>query len=152
LLPSATLLLVDAYPGMAERAPAWGYRAPTEARLALQSITACDGAGRFDPQASFVLRNDRTKDLMGFVLACRMGLDVGHIAQLAVAPGLQRQGVGRALLVRALDTLKDLGCQTTHLAVHRDNVGAYALYRALGFRECHSFPEFRLERSDARLA
>jgi ribosomal protein S18 acetylase RimI-like enzyme len=152
LLPSASLLLAESYSDLAEIGPGLNGRGPVEARLILESITAGAAAGWFAPEASFVARNIQTMELEGFVLACRMGKDIGHIAQLAVVPGRRRMGLGRTLLVRALDGLTALGCQATHLAVHLENRNAYALYWNLGFRETHRFPELRLVRPEVKLA
>jgi ribosomal protein S18 acetylase RimI-like enzyme len=149
LLPSAARLLAEAYAGMAEIG-GLSCRSPLEARLALESVTAGGAAGVFAAEASFVVRGAQTTELLGFVLACRMGKATGHIAQLVVAPGRRRVGLGRTLLVRALDALAALGCPAIHLAVHLENTSAYALYWNLGFRETHRFPELRLVRAQVK--
>jgi ribosomal protein S18 acetylase RimI-like enzyme len=151
LLPAASSLLVDAYSGMADVRLGLTYGTMAEALHTLESITTRAAVGRFEAKASFAARDAQTKELTGFVLACRMGEEIGHIAQLAVAPRLQRQGLGVALLVRALDGLRALGCRASHLVVYKANSSAFALYQSMGFRETHRFPDLRLERSGARL-
>jgi ribosomal protein S18 acetylase RimI-like enzyme len=103
--------------------------------------------GRFEANASFVARDSRSGDLLGFVLSTRMGPDQGHVAQLAVVPEARNQGIGTALLARALDGLQAAACRATHLAVDARNQPALALYQRLGFREFHRFPDLQLERS-----
>jgi ribosomal protein S18 acetylase RimI-like enzyme len=150
-LPAASNLLVDAYAGMTDVRLGLNYGTMAEALHILESITIWATVGRFEARASFAARDAQTRELMGFVLACRMGEEIGHIAQLAVAPTLRRQGLGRALLVRALEALRALGCRATHLVVYEGNSNAFALYQRMGFRETHRFPDLRLERRGAGL-
>jgi ribosomal protein S18 acetylase RimI-like enzyme len=112
----------------------------------LDRIISNPVCGRFEPRASFMARDARG-GLQGFVLACRMGPDQGHVAELAVAPGARGQGIGKALAIQALDALRGLGCRATHLTVDRDNAQAARLYDSLGFHEYHRFPTLRLRRS-----
>jgi ribosomal protein S18 acetylase RimI-like enzyme len=102
--------------------------------------------GRFEPGASFVARASGSHDLLGFALASRMGEDQGHLIEVAVEPGARRRGIGKALVTRVLDGLRELGCRTTHLIVNQENPGAVTLYQSLGFRECHQYPDLRLKR------
>ncbi len=115
------------------------------ARL-LERITTHPICGKFEPAASFVARAPGSGQLRGFVLASRMGADRGHVCEVAVDPGVRREGIGKALVIKALDALQGLGCRTTHLAVDQDNVKAIGLYKSLGFLEYHRFPDLRLER------
>jgi ribosomal protein S18 acetylase RimI-like enzyme len=102
--------------------------------------------GRFEANASFVARDSRSGDLLGFALSTRMGPDQGHVAQLAVVPEARNQGIGTALLARALGSLQIADCRATHLMVASKNHAALALYHRLGFREFHRFPDLQLER------
>ncbi len=115
------------------------------ARLLEQIITRSI-CGKFESGASFAARAPDSGDLLGFVLATRMGADRGHVAEVAVDPAAWGRGIGRTLIIRALEALRGLGCQTTHLAVDGDNPKAIRLYKGLGFREYHRFPALRLER------
>jgi ribosomal protein S18 acetylase RimI-like enzyme len=149
LLPAASLLK-DAYAAVADAWSGLDYGTIGQARAVLESISSSRFCGLLEPGASFAATDALTGELLGFVQACRMGLEAGHIAQLAVAPGMQGQGLGAALLVGALKALRALGCRTIHLLVHKDNAKAVGLYQKLGFRERHSFPHLRLERNHIR--
>ena len=57
----------------------------------------------------------------------------GWINYLAVAPGRQRGGMGRALMAAAEERLRAAGCPKINLQVRPDNRGAIAFYERLGF-------------------
>jgi ribosomal protein S18 acetylase RimI-like enzyme len=145
-LPEASHLLVKAHAGGTLTPADPDFSSFAEAQRVLRDLTAGSG-NLFEPKASYVAVDVQTGELTGLVAACRMGSAVGHIAHLAVAPGHGRRGLGTALLCRALDSLVDLGCPVSHLAVREDNAQALALYRQLGFRETHRFPELRIHRT-----
>lgn len=75
-----------------------------------------------------------TFDDTGFALL-RILPPEAEILTFAVAPRVQRQGVGRTLLGRALEVAAQGGAGTVHLDVAADNAPALALYRAAGFGE-----------------
>jgi len=56
-----------------------------------------------------------------------------HLINLAVTPGDQRRGVGRALLERLLDVVRDEGVTTVFLEVRASNLVAQRLYAEAGF-------------------
>jgi len=92
-------------------------------------------------------------------IACHKGQDIGcvvvtesaprqgHLAQVAVRPDYQRQGVGRFLLSYSLAQLAALRFDTLSLIVSRANAGALRLYQALGWQSVLAFPAFAWERS-----
>jgi ribosomal protein S18 acetylase RimI-like enzyme len=57
----------------------------------------------------------------------------GWINYLAVAPGRQRQGVGRQLMAEAERVLRAAGCPKINLQVRPENKAAIAFYERLGF-------------------
>lgn len=73
----------------------------------------------------------------GRVVATVMGGYEGHrgwINYLAVAPDLQRHGLGRAMMAAVEARIRALGCPKINLQVRSDNSGVIAFYRALGYR------------------
>ncbi|AND71239.1 MULTISPECIES: GNAT family N-acetyltransferase [Dyella] len=56
-----------------------------------------------------------------------------HISDVAVAPGHERQGIGRALLQHAEEWAREHRCALVTLAVFPGNDGARALYEAAGY-------------------
>jgi ribosomal-protein-alanine N-acetyltransferase len=88
----------------------------TLARAEVRGIALDDDDGRF----------------LGYGL-CVLAADEGEILNLAVDPGLRRQGAGRALLEAMLDMLKAGGAAQVFLEVRRSNEAAIALYRSMGF-------------------
>ena len=60
---------------------------------------------------------------------------VGWIPNLAVAAGLRGRGVGRALLVRALDRFRAAGMVVARIETLEQNPVGRHLYPAVGFRE-----------------
>jgi GNAT superfamily N-acetyltransferase len=59
--------------------------------------------------------------------------EAGEIRSLFVSPSSWRSGVGRALLVAAVDELRDRGYTEAIVWSFADNLGANAFYEAQGF-------------------
>lgn len=58
---------------------------------------------------------------------------VGGILNVAVVPTARRRGLGRALVLKALQGFRDVGCVRTTLEATAENAGAVRLYASLGF-------------------
>jgi ribosomal protein S18 acetylase RimI-like enzyme len=141
-LDAAAGLLVAAYGR--EGDPTGALASTPEAALqALARTVQHQDCGSFLPGASFLARENATGRMEGLMIACRMGPDQGHVAQVATAPWAQGRGIARVLVGRSLRAMAAQGCHRTHLAVDADNPAALALYRRLGFREIHRFCESR---------
>lgn len=76
----------------------------------------------------------RRGELLGYSVAMR-GPGETHLLNLTVAPALQRQGHGSALLQRLVARCRERGDEALWLEVRQSNAGARALYRAAGFDE-----------------
>jgi len=59
----------------------------------------------------------------------------GWLNYLAVAPDLQRTGLGRRMVSEAEKRLRALGCPKINLQVRRSNAEVMDFYRKLGFSE-----------------
>ena len=73
----------------------------------------------------------------GEVIACVFGGHDGRRGSLhhvVVAPACRGQGVGRALVARALDGLAAEGIHKTHIDVFADNEAAIAFWEATGWQ------------------
>lgn len=77
---------------------------------------------------------ERDGTLVGYCIAWMLG-DEAELANLAVAPGARRGGVGAALLDDLLAAL-DPDDVTVYLEVRDSNASAQALYRSRGFTAC----------------
>ncbi len=60
-------------------------------------------------------------------------IDEAHITNVAVAPGFQRQGIGRRLMLELLKAARDKGMACATLEVRAGNSPALHLYETLGF-------------------
>jgi GNAT superfamily N-acetyltransferase len=56
-----------------------------------------------------------------------------YLAELYIVPERRGQGLGRALLARALDVARDAGADRIDLGTSEDDVAARALYARMGF-------------------
>jgi len=70
--------------------------------------------------------------VVGYVVTWVAG-DEGDLANLAVAPGWRRRGVGRRLLEVAIGDAAATGVRTLYLEVRESNVAARGLYLGRGF-------------------
>ncbi len=75
--------------------------------------------------------------------------DRAHLSLLAVKPGYQRQGIGRALLDWLNSSARTAGTFLVHLEVRAGNESAKAFYRRLGFREAGARRGYYDGREDA---
>jgi len=70
--------------------------------------------------------------VIGFSLA-RYAAEEAELLLVAVAPTWRRQGVGAALIARAVEQVRRLGAETIFLEVREANDAAFALYAGQGF-------------------
>ncbi len=68
--------------------------------------------------------------------------DVAEVATIAVAPEHQGQGVGTALLHKAIDMARRLGKKTLVLEVRVGNTRALTWYQRKGFRPVRHLPGY----------
>jgi ribosomal protein S18 acetylase RimI-like enzyme len=105
----------------------------------LHNIVRFPGCGVFEPGFSWLLRERRTRALVGMVLCSRVMQDVAHITQLCVLPAYRGRGLGRLLLDHTATTLLRAGFSAITLTVTEGNREAVELYRSMGFRPRHRF-------------
>ena len=81
--------------------------------------------------------------IIGYI-CIRSFLDATHIMDLAVTGELRYQGVGRRLLLEALQEIKNIKPETEHitLEVRESNIAAIKLYEKFGFRETGMRPNY----------
>lgn len=72
--------------------------------------------------------------LVGSVLAGHDGRR-GYIYHLAVAPQWRRRGLGRRLLEKCLEALKEAGIRKCHLFLLNGNAGGLAFWKSAGWLE-----------------
>lgn len=75
----------------------------------------------------------RSQSLAG-VLILQLGTSQAHLVNVAVSPDVQRQGIGRDLIRKAIDMSCDAGCREIILATHQNLTSNVALYSELGWR------------------
>ena len=69
----------------------------------------------------------------GTIQGLRHSFDAGGIQNVAVLPDFRRQGLGRALVLKALDGFKKAGIRKVALEVTATNSTAFHLYKRIGF-------------------
>ena len=90
------------------------------------------------------------KDAGGLLIA-RRAADEAELLTLGVIPACRRTGLGRALLVRAVDDLRASGATQLFLEVADGNKEALALYRSLGAAPVGQRPGYYEDGSDATI-
>lgn len=72
-----------------------------------------------------------------------------HLVSIAVDPAHRRSGIGKTLLQAAEQAAAERGAGHMRLEIREDNPGAYALYRAMGYRHFGTWLEYYQDKSDA---
>ncbi len=80
-------------------------------------------------------------DALGFTVASLIPPEA-ELENIAVAPGVQRQGIGRRLLAELVLNLRLAGITTLHLEVRASNSAAIGLYNSFGFNETGRRPRY----------
>jgi ribosomal protein S18 acetylase RimI-like enzyme len=108
----------------------------------LNNIVRFPGCGTFDPQASFLIFQRRSRTLIGLILCSQVRPDVGHITQICILPEYRSGGIGEALMAATAKNLHDRRFRTISLTVTEANDRAIALYKRLGFESSRVFDAF----------
>ena len=86
-----------------------------------------------------MLRDRRTRALIGMLLTSRVAERVGHITQLCILPAQRGRGLGRLLLGRTAQSLVEARFDAVTLTVTESNQQAVKLYERFGFSTRHRF-------------
>lgn len=73
---------------------------------------------------------------------------VGYVAMLAVDKSLRRMGIGKQLVVRAIESMRE-SCFAVELEAENTNAGALRLYERLGFIRMNRMKRYYLHGTDA---
>ncbi|MFI5232285.1 MAG: ribosomal protein S18-alanine N-acetyltransferase [Gemmatimonadales bacterium] len=84
------------------------------------------------PRAKLEVAADAGGEVLGYAVAWYVA-DESEIANIAVAPGARRKGVGALLLDRILRAAAEFGAKTVFLEVRESNEAARKLYAAREF-------------------
>jgi len=139
---SAAAVITAAYRGHVDSEINDQYRTLTGSLRFLNNIVRFPGCGTFDPEASFVVLERRTRTLIGLILCSLVRPDVGHITQVCVLPEYRSAGLGEAMLAATTRNLRGRGFHFISLTVTEANDRAIALYRRIGFESTRVFDAF----------
>jgi len=77
---------------------------------------------------------------------------MGHIISIAVLPNYRRKGIGKALMLACIDSLKNhYKASEVYLEVRVSNEPAIKLYEALGFKKVKILESYYLDGENAYL-
>jgi ribosomal protein S18 acetylase RimI-like enzyme len=118
------------------------YRTLSGSLRFLNNIVRFPGCGTFDPHASFLLFQKRSRNLIGLILCSQVRADVGHITQICILPEFRSAGMGEALMAATAKNLGGRGFHSISLTVTEANDRAIALYKRIGFETIRIFDAF----------
>jgi ribosomal protein S18 acetylase RimI-like enzyme len=118
------------------------YRSFVGARRFLFNTTQHPGCGVFYRPAALVAADQLSLRMAGLCLGSLVHNEVGHITQIAVAPGMQGRGIGFELLRRSVAAFHQHDCRAVTLTVTASNRAAVDLYHEVGFRTIRRFYAF----------
>ncbi|MFQ5816680.1 MAG: GNAT family N-acetyltransferase [Terriglobia bacterium] len=99
-----------------------------------------------DTSSRFTVHGSRFTPLAGALLVSQVAPHIAHITQVCVRPEVRGRGLGRQLLARTLDTLRQKGYEGVSLSVTADNPPAVGLYRHFGFEVLKRFAAYVREK------
>jgi len=111
-----------------------------------------DAFETFLGEPGFLVAETPDSNVAGYVVSDvtpNYGRDIGHIKDVAVHPERRGDGVGSALLGRALAVLRSNGAHSVKLEVRASNDGAKRLYRRFGFDPLRRVPRYYEDGEDA---
>lgn len=89
-----------------------------------------------DSRSAIVLVAARQRSIIGAaVLLFKKGSAVARLYSIAVAKNARGAGIGHALLTRAVNSARRLGCREMRLESRMDNQSAHHLFHNLGFEQ-----------------
>lgn len=80
--------------------------------------------------------------VVGYLIGVVRWGSVGHILAVAAAESHRRRGVGSALMINALERLKENGANRVRLEVRASNEGARKFYKRIGFESLNLVPSY----------
>jgi ribosomal-protein-alanine N-acetyltransferase len=95
---------------------------------------------------------DASERITGYVVADTIPnhqRPLGHVKDIAVRPSARGQGVGAALLQRALAVLAQQGARSVKLEVRESNEAARSLYEKFDFEYLRTLPQYYSDGEDA---
>jgi ribosomal protein S18 acetylase RimI-like enzyme len=105
----------------------------------LNNIVHYAGCGNFSAQASHIIVERGSRELVALVLGSRVSGQSGHLTQVCVHPAYRRRGLARLLLSQAAFSFMRLGATELSLTVTEANADAIELYMQEGYVRVHSF-------------
>lgn len=130
----AATLIADAYEGHVDGHINDQYRSVAGARRFLQNIVQYPGCGSFYSPGSWLAWRRDTGRMCAASLSSMVAHDAGHITQICVGPTSRGEGIGREVLARSLQSLREAGCKQVSLTVTASNRNAIGLYESMGFQ------------------
>jgi ribosomal protein S18 acetylase RimI-like enzyme len=138
-LAPAARLIADAYRGHPDSLINDQYRSVHGSMRFLNNIVRYSGCGAFSPQASHVVVERTSRELVGLILGSRVSPQSGHITQVCVHPQYRRKGLARLLLSLAAYWFMRQGATEISLTVTEANSEAVDLYLAEEYACKHTF-------------
>jgi GNAT superfamily N-acetyltransferase len=139
-LRGAASIMRVAYKGGVDAEMNAQYQSDDGCERVLDDILNQGGCGNPVVEASAIAHHRGSG--IGFNIVTQIAHRQAHLAQVAVLPEYQHQGVGRLLLRHGLSKLADQAFDTVSLFVSLRNRRALNMYELMGFEPVLSFPAF----------
>ena len=112
---------------------------PSGQKMVLNQIVEGKHGKFLNEESLFLLEKN---ELIGYGLVTSRDLETCFLMDFAIDPQKQGKGLSKKLLHRMIFKLRQKGYKKMRLAVTRDNIKAFNLYKSMGFKGISSFYVF----------
>lgn len=111
-------------------------------------VRATASVRSFVPEATWLIGRNLSSEIHGenslfdfcaAIQCVRNRKRIGEIQNVSVHPSARRLGLGRALVLKALEAFENIGVERVTLEVTAENAAAVRMYDSLGFRTLQYF-------------
>jgi len=111
----------------------------------MEDMEKAEKSPNFDPTGRFIAEwNGEPVGCVNAYVDKKREEKRGFIRRLAVIPEFRRRGIGKTLVVKAIESLKERGMKSVQAWIEKDRVACKSLFESMGFQLIRVFSDMRM--------